>query len=662
MSAAATRQLRGAKPKRSYVEAVNSDSEPEDDNKEDEAFAEPTVDSDDSDDSDEEYVASDDEGEEKEEEGEEEGEEGDLDSFDEEDEADDDGLSHQLTDEQREAVAAAERRALVALEMDVSFDELRKGVRLAARVTRKYGANLRAAYHAIFPSDHLSTQDTARVLTFAHMLANQVELPMDVVRSALVPLSELRGGFLAKLLCEPRAPFEICLMAQMADALHDFRANGSEMQQNLLQLFVSRGLGEDAAIAMANQHNTESELESTNSNGRRAVEMLNSLPELQRFQTVVDCVRKLSESSAVVSAVASASSDRSRICRRLFDDLRLKGAPAIARTRGAALVSVSIAIDPQSRFATQHLKNAHGEESAIDKKPYERLPYVLAENPFQASRRNSAYDAVITHRAQSFCPEPTPESVYDTFCKIVTKSANKPRMEAFLNEVSRDLPSNMFNLPSELVYIAVRYNGVVHKIGKLKKRNRTIAKAIPTAEPPSIWLCYDGLMNDHNELRSLLCPPFRAFETGTVEFVLLFTDTFPNSTLDLHEPRLRARRQAEKHYVQVKTAKKMAETARGTRGAKSRKRFHIDEQDLKAIQEAAYRKSLKIPPTNFVLTYPRSEYPTWYNESGLRPEVSERAAGVRKAEAEAEAERRLMPGQAGALEAERSFASAATNA
>lgn len=155
-------------------------------------------------------------------------------------------------------------------------------------------------------------------------------------------------------------------------------------------------------------------------------------------------------------------------------------------------------------------------------------------------------------------------------------------------------------------YLAVKFDGVATRLGRLKERNRSIhvrqsflreGVVVKTkAAQLQKWLKIDEHV-DVDSFVELMLPPWKLKATGTVEFFLLLTDTPPEDVICLKEPRQAAydRRLTEAKYLAglsptVKAAE--SELKKGFYAAthKGKNPDGIEKRRLKPLEKAAVQQ------------------------------------------------------------------------
>lgn len=213
------------------------------------------------------------------------------------------------------------------------------------------------------------------------------------------------------------------------------------------------------------------------------------------------------------------------------------------------------------------LQAKYAERDAVDTGPeYDRLrrecdalykSHLDTEIQVDVDELNRAYDESIerlghyneTHRAQVDVTTITPQRIARAVKSILTlDNEHAPKMNRFLDQAYPDRASRRWGVPAES-YVAVKYDGVPAKLGRLKPRSRKIldkgqnflAHGVAQrhkAHHLQTWLKLDGNLTT-SCFEQIMCMPWKATGAGTVEFYVLITATPPEDFINISIPRLK---------------------------------------------------------------------------------------------------------------------------
>jgi len=388
----------------------------------------------------------------------------------------------------------------------------------------------------------------------------------------------------------------------------------------------------------------------------------------------------------------------------LLDQSRPKAAANIARCHGAAMVSVSLVMRDTGLDAAGAqgvvccAANALPEGAKMGEVDYKPFASVTGVRDLVDPERNNF---VLTHRAQTMVYEPTPEGVAAGARKLLFSATPEQvgqgaNLKAHLDKCGhyvtpgkafvrprrvgadgvhrcRDddpartlyatdqhywgLPflTNMAGAPVVLgaCWVAVAYNGSFLKLGKRTKFHRSCAIDGWDQEAPPRWLRIDSELT-HEEFEAIMVPPFKGFETGTVDFYFALCSTPPSEDGFLDMSKLR------RHNYDRDVERAGARAKREFMG-RSRRRLDVEDkacldERMKEAKAEVYDEwmgrlgRLSQPVTN-ALYEPRA-WPLWH--PSYRTETGQ-SASARTIAAACTKRREVRDNAAVACGAEREF-------
>lgn len=170
---------------------------------------------------------------------------------------------------------------------------------------------------------------------------------------------------------------------------------------------------------------------------------------------------------------------------------------------------------------------------------------------------------VVTHRAQLTVYEPTPDNIIGAVKTLLTDEAKAPKLAAYVKEIAEpvEYPGTELPFKKNTAYACIRYNPAgFTPIGKKTPRSRCVDDSLSLALPekwharasalpvPKWFEIGEGV--DTEEMASLLCPPWKAYEYGEVNVYILLSEHPPIDVLSL--PEARARQEKKLHDAKTK--------------------------------------------------------------------------------------------------------------
>ena len=375
------------------------------------------------------------------------------------------------------------------------------------------------AYRVLLFDNPLTDANREAIIAAAVVHADTVIVPEEEITTYFAPLRQYSGGFLSKLGMHMNVVSAVILMAQMVEAMAECVANGSSQAQGLALLLQTHGLEGDAVALLTQQHATETPLDSAKATGRQVAEQLNALEPLQRLRTLVGSVagfptraRRFQPPGYSVVRTSSA----------LFDRTRPKGAQNLMHEAGGVDVSVSLAIDTGDQAPNAAIRKIFGEQYTTDNTCYRHVslaPWYSYGN----DRVNVPCELVATHRDAKAVYPPDRDTTYAALNEILSSTTtNLGKMLTELGVRAVDAAGCVF---SRSLQIGVKYNGVWHKIGQQRKGSvSTSVMNVKQPCPGLLRIAPSTAVGHNEELASFLLPPWKSFNTGTVEFVLVISD------------------------------------------------------------------------------------------------------------------------------------------
>lgn len=571
------------------------------------------------------------------------------------------------------------------------FKDMRSGLKYVYTAACYGGNNggVRQAFHSLRWERHVSDEDCEAVIEFAVELAKTIVVPEQAVANVFAPLANFNGGYFTKTMQHIPLMFSIALMAQMVDVLPSFRGVGSAQHQGFASLLETAGLGGDVVAMLTAQYATDTPLDSAKAEGRDLAAKLNALEPEHLVQVLYANLAGFKTRATRLSPPGHTLGTRYDYSH--FDNTRAKGSQEIATKAGVARVSLTLLHRNDEKTVTdthaQTLSSVYGEVALPSKTNYrsnnaftdrywDQNPCLInaegdrAQKEFLEQRRDEytdeahlsrdacgfarkARDAkraaleqefqnaavggfVETHRAHVDVVSPSPKRIVEAVHSMVsTDKKIAPQLKHFLDEAYPEVRSSTVSLPSSGAYLAVKYNNTPLKLGKVKPRSRTfpqseyLSSVIQDKDKKTdlqTWFRWDA-SNSTEELENWMCPPWKAYETGTVDFYLLLTDHAPMDVVDLHKARkikkkalakATADRVVRESNIEVEMRIKFAagKSGKNPHARQKRKLTNEESEELQtAIDEVhrrAYRNAKRdIPMQEALLQYPveRGVYP-----------------------------------------------------
>ena len=587
-------------------------------------------------------------------------EEEDDNEYDEESEYDEDDNGNTVKVSRKKKKTAAEIAAekQVAVHLGLAYPKEFYSVRAAIgyiyRAVCRKGRipGIRLAYDTLIFQNHCTEAEVQACIAFASTFSSTIDVPCQDIANAFAPYSSFNGGYYTKTSGHVGTLFGIALMAQMVHVLPTYREQGSAQHQGFASLLANAGMHGDVLEMLAHRYTTDTPLNSAEADAKKLAEQLNELDGAHRLQVLYANLSGFEKRARSLQppgySPAVNAYDRSK-----FDNTRPKGAQQIAHRNGTAMVSLTIlhrtdedtrdgrAVDGDAE--TTKLGEIYG--AAGTYKPFFKLSdsYTICGNP-------GGY--VETHRAHVNVPAPvSPSKIIIALRKmLLTKPIDEgseegciehksaPMLKQFLDKAypvqrSGTVDSFEWGVDHKKAYLGVRYNGVDLSIGKERPRCRSLSKQCylhkaPMGvykDEPQRWLWLGAFPHDF-EVANLLCPPWKAYDVGTVDFYLLLSDRCPQDVLNI-----RAALQAPLEIAAAavgKAARDKADdewriTAMSGENTTQRKKRRLNDQERidlaefceKAYQEA-YNKHMARPELQYTCTPLKLEYPF---ESGVWP-------------------------------------------
>ena len=507
---------------------------------------------------------SDDEYEEEEEEEEEEDDEDDEDSDYEEDERGNPFKVSRKNKKKTDAEIAAEKQVAVHLGLGYpkEFYRVRSDIGYIYRAVCRNGRmqGIRAAYEALLFENECTDAEVQACISFASELSGGVNIPHQDIANAFAPYSNYNGGYYTRTSGDINLLFGIALMAQMVHVLPMYRVQGSAQHQGFASLLANAGMHGDVLQILAQQYATDTPLDSAQADAHQLAEQLNELNGAHRLQVLYANLSGFAKRARTLQppgySPPSNTYDRSK-----FDNTRPKGAQGIAHNNGAAMVSLTI-LHRADRWHTTgyEVPVDYDCETANLNKIYGYGPTCTTNYaPFVGLCDSHKVDGnpgryVATHRAHVNVPaKVTPEKIICALRKMLLNQPSEeqdvaPMLKEFLDmaypEESRGPSYESFEwgVEHKNAYLGVRYNGVDLSIGKDKPRCRSVSKQCylhkaqmsDYKDEPQRWL-WLGAFPHEFEVANLLCPPWKGYNVGTVDFYLLLSEKRPQDVLDIKE-------------------------------------------------------------------------------------------------------------------------------
>lgn len=583
----------------------------------------------------------------------------------------------------------AEHHLCIQLGLDPTkggFEQMRSSIGyIYNSVCRNSKVNaVRLAYHKLLFDNPLDPEVCNRVIHFAMAIADSINVPEAEVKTTFLPLSNFNGGFFTKTSQHINEMFAIAVMAVMVEKLGEYRANGSAQQQGMTHVLSHIGLDHNAVALLAAMHSTQTPEESARVEGQRVAERFNALPPQERIACLFG---SLAGFPTKARQFQPAGYRPSRWHTLFWDQQRPKSAVKIARVNGAAMVSVNLVLRDYkvtSGFVScgtadafsNALPDGHKMGQA-EYKPLDRMTGAGGEGGLHTNSYTNQRDGkpVVTHRAHTMVYNPSPKTVVGAATDLLFSTRpevvkNAAKFKEFLESTGHFRGDSQYVLPGPdngndgSFYVGVVYNGRALKLGRLNKRHRTcsIKGWDNSCNEPPYWLRLDPELM-HKEFAAILVPPYCGFETGTVDFFVMFSTSPPSeNVLDMSELRW------YEHDQALGKAKEGAERT-FLRDRKKRRLSDLKDDDMPELQRRikTVQESVAIgkrPVTEDF--YPNEAYPLWHDKnpastrvkgdaSRRRDEVRRLAGVATAAMAEFKQVIEAAPGGAGTAAASASF-------
>jgi len=471
-----------------------------------------------------------------------------------------------------DAEIAAEKQ--VALHLGLAYPKefyrVRSDIGYMYRAVCRNGRmqGIRAAYDALIFENQCTDAEAQACISFASTISRTVEVPRQDVANAFTPYSSFNGGYYTKTSGDVGLLFGIALMAQMVHVLPTYRQQGSAQQQGFASLLANAGMHGDVLQMLAQQYTTDTPLDSAEAEAKKLAKQLNELEGPHRLQALYANLADFAKRAKTLQPPGYSppvnTYDRSK-----FDNTRPKGAQDIAHKNGAAMVSLTIlhrtdksgpdGLPVDADIHTTKLGEIYGAEGMPSKADYK--PFAGLRDSHELDGNPGGY--VETHRAHVNLPaRVTPKKIVRALRKMLFNQPPEegeeddeegqdiaPVLKEFLDKACPDdhagtayRPSFEWGVDHNNAYLGVRYNGLDLSVGKDKPRCRSVSKQCYLhkaqmsiyKDEPQRWLWLAGFPHDY-EVANLLCPPWKGYNVGTIDFYLLLSDKPPQDVLDVKE-------------------------------------------------------------------------------------------------------------------------------
>jgi hypothetical protein len=546
---------------------------------------------------------------------------------------DDDGRVHRSPG--RKTASPEERAALenIAVQLGIPLGELKR-VRSSCRYlyhTVCQGVNTthrcRIALSKLLFKHGVSLADVETCVAYGVEIAQGIEVPRKEVDDTFAPHAKFVGGVFCKLGMHIADLFAIALVAIMLEKLREYRANGSAQLQGMSDVLSSIGLDNHAVAMLAGVHATDTPEDSARAEGQKVATQLNATPPMQRLSLLLSTLAGFPQ---LARTMQPSGYQPSRYDRSQFDTTRLKGARKIAENKGAANVACHIllptknspgAINNTSMFACSALPDGCG----VDQTSYMPFAKVLVganrnwKDKIQAQGGDNQ-SFVITHRAHEFAYDPSPEALARVLQGLLmstdeSTSAQAPILKALLNKFGQP-PVDEVQLgffPLNPCYASVAFNNKFHRLCTKNVRGTTCQVPLrdEAIDSPQFWMQIDGATT-MEEFLTIMLPPFKAFEYGSVDFYFAMSDVPPSGAFQCIDIDFARRYAFKRAWSKAKAKVMRCFMGRSNRVPNPEEQGKLDAR----LDEARDRVALEHPIGLITAEdlYGKDAWPTWHDK------------------------------------------------